>query len=122
MRRPTLGRKPQVSNAVVRTVVDYGGDPYNEPRLHSIQDEAASRLQGHGSGTYGIANGDPSASFNGYAAPVQTFARVSAPGRNPVVYRDQSQGTIETGLVDGPYADPARRIFAARLAARGSGV
>lgn len=108
-----------VANATVTPAVEYAGDPYAEPRLHALQDEIAMRLQGYGSGVYGVANGDPSASFNGYAAPIQTFGPVSTQA-NPIAYRDPAGATLETGLTDGAYSDPARRIFAQRLVRRGS--
>lgn len=114
------GAGKPAANAVHRTIVEFVPEPARQAQL--VADEAAMRLQGAGGHIYMGDRGDPAVSFTGDAGRnVQRF--VSAV---PVVAVRGARGTfhdaaptIETGAVgDNPYADPAARIFAARMTRR----
>lgn len=114
------GAGKAASNAVRRSIVEFVPEPAYQAQL--VADEAAMRLQGAGGHIYVGDRGDPVWTFAGDAGRnVQRF--VSAV---PVVATRGARGTyhdaaptIETGAVgDNPYADPAARIFAARMTRR----
>ncbi len=112
------GRRAAARNAVARTVVDYGGDPLGEAVVHAFGGMGLRGLRGEIGTVYAGADDDPSSTFQGQAPlAVQTFTGAAFLAHNGSRFREQN-ATIETGLTDGPYADPARRIFADRLRRR----
>lgn len=78
-------------------------------------------VQSHYTAPYRPADDDPNGmSFTGLARPVQAFMGADFLAANPVQYTNGAYPTIDTGLIEGPMGDPARRIFADRLRRRGS--
>lgn len=115
-------KRRAAANAVVRVDVDYGGDPLGEAWLRNLRGEAAIRLQGAGGTVYGGAESDPTATFGG-ALPAGPQAFVHAAGMTAGtghVYADPADNRMESGTGNDIYADPAARIFAARLTRRRS--
>jgi hypothetical protein len=74
------------------------------------------RVQGFRTHPYAPEKSDPSITWNGVAAAPQDFTGLQFSLGGGAPYRDGGSATIDTGLVEGPMGDPARRIFAARLA------
>lgn len=68
---------------------------------------------------YRPADDDPSTVFTGYHKPVQAFMGADFLAANHVQYSNGAYPMIDTGLIEGPMGDPARRIFADRLRRRG---
>lgn len=101
-----------------RTVstAEFGADP-RERVAGSLFREIWTRVQGFRTHPYAPADKDPSTTFNGYGNPPQQFEGFTAPG-GAIPYRPGGFPTLATGLVEGPMGDPARRIFAQRLARR----
>lgn len=69
---------------------------------------------------YRPADDDPNGVvFTGLHQPVQAFMGADFLAANSIQYNDGGFPTIDTGLIEGPMGDPARRIFADRLRRRG---
>jgi hypothetical protein len=98
-------------------VAEFGADPH-ERTARSLFGEIWARVQGLRTVPYGAADKDPSTTWNGYAAPPQEFTGLGSSLGGATPYRNGNFPTIDTGLVEGPLGDPARRIFAQRLARR----
>lgn len=97
----------------------FGEDPNGRRVARGLLAEIWTRVQGARTHPTLGENSDPSRSFNGYAQPPQSFkGMANAGGGRPM--RDGAYPQIDTGLVEGPMGDPARRIFAQRLARRNS--
>lgn len=103
-------------NARPRVVVDYGPDPA-ENWVRRLVGDTLARVQGW-MGTRALvgADGDPATSLGGYAQSPQDFLGAASRSTTNVTSRDGAYPTIATGIVEGPMGEPARRIFAARLA------
>lgn len=100
-------------------ISEFGADP-RERQARGLLHDLWTRLQGARTHPYGPEKSDPSTTFNGAIADgPQQFAGFAAPAGG-VPYRPGGAATIDTGLVEGPLGDPARRIFAQRLARRQS--
>ena len=112
-------RPSTAANAAPHVVVDYGLDVAGGAQRRALMGEAGSRLQGHGGGVYVGDTGDAGAgrTFYGRGPQLQRFEGAAALASNPVTYREGAP-MIDNGVAEGPYADPARRIFAQRLARR----
>lgn len=108
------GLNPAV-NAQPALVTDYGPNPRNPAR--GLLDDLVHRVQGFLVPAVVNPPGDPMTSFYGYGPQVQVFTGAAV--GNSVVYRNDGNADISSGVVEGPEGDPARRIFAARLARRG---
>jgi hypothetical protein len=108
------------ANEYTAPVAEFGPDP--RARLAAgLLTSIWTRLQGARTHPYGPMKGkDPSITFNGVAEPPQGFRGFSAPLGSGTPYRNGSSPQLDTGLVEGPLGDPARRIFAQRLARRNS--
>lgn len=99
-------------------IAEFGADPRDRLAGGMLRD-IWTRLQGFRTHPYGPAQGkDPSITFNGLAEPPQGFRGLHAPLGSGTPYGGQA--TLASGLVEGPLGDPARRIFAQRLARRNS--
>lgn len=108
------------ANQYTAPVAEFGADP-RERQGRGLLAEIWSRLQGFRTHPYGPMQGkDPSITFNGVAPAPQQFKGLTAPPGNGPAYRNGANPMIDTGLVEGPMGDPARRIFAQRLARRQS--
>lgn len=102
------------ANAYRAAITEYGADPRDRLAGNLLRD-IWTRLQGARTHPYGPMQGkDPSITWNGLAAAPQAFHGLQTPGGTPYT------GTpmLADGLVEGPLGDPARRIFAQRLARR----
>jgi hypothetical protein len=107
------------ANAVVVPVVDYGPDPADS-WVRALTRDIMTRLQGRaGQPIYAGADGDPESSLGGYALSPQSFLGAASRATTNVTGRDGAYPDIASGIVEGPMGDPARRIFAARLARGG---
>lgn len=104
------------ANEQYRQVVDFGGDPGGETRVRGLFADLWARVQGAFVAPVVGMHGDPSVSFTGYGPQVQHFDGMG--GGAPVLQRDGGAAGIDSGVVEGPYGDPARRIFADRLRRR----
>lgn len=99
-------------------VAEFGADP-RDRLAGGILRDIWTRLQGARTHPYGPAQGkDPSITFNGVAEAPQGFRGLQAPLGSGTPYTGTPM--LDTGLVEGPLGDPARRIFAQRLARRSS--
>lgn len=109
----------RVGNAVPHVVVDYAVDRPGYTQAQDVSAEIGRRLAGGGGAAWvGSGAGGEGGMFYGCGpGNLQAFAGAAALASNPITYRE-GLATIETGIADGPYADPARRIFAERLARR----
>lgn len=110
------------ANARTRAITDYEGDPTFRRRAGSLFTFLWRTAQSRHTAPYLPADDDPSRVFTGYHAPVQAFTGSAFLAPNPVQYSDGGYPTIDTGLIEGPMGDPARRIFAERLARRKGGL
>ena len=107
---------PAFANQYSAPVAEFGPDP-RERVAGGLFAEIWARVQGLRTHPYAPADKDPSTTFNGYAQAPQNF-QVQIPLGSGIPYRDGGSATIDSGLVEGPMGDPARRIFAQRLARR----
>lgn len=105
------------ANQYTAPVAEFGADPHDRTAW-SLFTEIWSRVQGLRTVPYGVADKDPSVTFNGYAAAPQEFTGLGTSLGGATPYRNGNYPTIDSGLVEGPLGDPARRIFAQRLARR----
>lgn len=104
------------TNEVGQVVVDYGPDPADS-WVRGLVGNTIARIQGMlGQKAYGNVDGDPMTSWTGPANSPQSFHGASSRAVVTVVGRDGAYPDIASGIVEGPMGDPARRIFAARLA------
>lgn len=102
------------ANQFTQPTAEFGEGP-DSAQGRGILRELWTRVQGARTHPYGPEKSDPSITWNGYAENPQTFAGLNQPLGGGVPFRDGGFATIDTGLVEGPMGDPARRIFAARL-------
>jgi len=119
LRRSPAGRV--IINARARAIVEFAGDPYGETRSRALAGEIASRLQGLGGAPYIGDRGDPNQSFYGTIAdsPQQFVTAAPVLGLRPsTVASVDASPQIDNAKTDDPYADPAARIFAARMRRR----
>lgn len=100
---------------IIVTQFDNSRPRGSQGQARGLVREIWTRVQGFRTHPYGPEKADPSITFNGVAAPAQDFRGWSAANAGGSAYRDGGSATIESGLVEGPMGDPARRIFAARL-------
>lgn len=104
------------ANAQARQIVDYGPDPA-EGWVRRLVADTSARIQGRlGQKAYVGADGDPETSLGGYANSPQNFVGAGSRATSLATMRDGGYPTIASGIVEGPMGEPARRIFAARLA------
>lgn len=107
-------------NASPRVIVEYEGDPA-ESWARGLFTSLLDRLQGRlGQAAVVGFDGDPMTTLGGYAKSPQSFIGAGTRATTNVVTRNGAYPTISSGVVEGPYGDPARRILAARLS-RGQG-
>ncbi|WP_367575280.1 hypothetical protein [Streptomyces griseoaurantiacus] len=104
-----------------RTVVtEYGGDP-RDGRFQGLFGRLWNTVQSRYTAPYRPADDDPNGMvFTGLHQPVQAFMGADFLAANHVTYSDGAYPTIDTGLIEGPMGDPARKIFADRLRRRGA--
>lgn len=102
------------ANQFTRPTAEFGEGP-DARQGRGLLADLWSRVQGARTHPYGAEKSDPSITWNGYAENPQDFAGLNAPLGGGVPFRNGGNATIDTGLVEGPLGDPARRIFAARL-------
>lgn len=99
-------------------VAEFGPDP-RERQARGLLFDSWTRLQGWFTTVYGPEKSDPSTTFNGtIVTPPQQFKGLQPKVGGGLPYRPGGSATIDSGLVEGPLGDPARRIFAQRLARR----
>lgn len=98
-------------------VAEFGADQHDRTAWTMFTD-IWSRVQGLRTVPYAPADKDPSTTWNGYAAPAQQFTGLNGSMGSALPYRNGNFPNIDSGLVEGPLGDPARRIFAQRLARR----
>lgn len=100
-------------------VTEYGDDPSNG-RFLSLMGRLWNSAQSAYTAPYRPADDDPNGMvFTGVHTAVQAFSGSDFLAANPVQYNNGGFPTIDTGLIEGPMGDPARRIFADRLRRRG---
>jgi len=104
------------ANEYTAPTAEFGPDPVGSVARQGrgLFAEIWSRVQGARTHPYGPERSDPSTTFNGVAQAPQQFEGFTSGGGTP--YRNGGAATLSSGLVEGPMGDPARRIFAARLA------
>ena len=114
-----LGAAARASNAAPQLIVDYARDSGGFAQVHAIRVEALGRLHGAGGHALVGEKGDVSSGrvFTGRGPELQHFRGAAALAANPVTYRE-TLPMIDNGSAEGDFADPARRIFAQRLARR----
>lgn len=107
------------ANAVQRVIVDYGREPA-ESWVRRLYGDVSARLRGVLVAPVLGADADPERTYGGRleGVSVQDFQGAANPASTNVAYRDGGHATIASGIVEGPYGDPARRIFADRLRRR----
>jgi hypothetical protein len=106
-------------NQRTRAITDFEGDPTFAGRAGSLFTTLWRTAQSCYTAPYRPADDDPNGGvFTGTTAAVQAFTGSAFLAANPVTYSDGGYPAIDTGLIEGPMGDPARRIFAARLARR----
>ncbi len=101
-------------------VAEFGADP-RDRFAAGLLTGIWTRLQGFRTHPYGPADKDPSTTFNGYTHSSQEFHGLQAQMGGGLPYRNGDTPKLDSGLVEGPLGDPARRIFAQRLARRSTG-
>lgn len=100
-------------------VTEYGDDP-RDGVFQSLIGRLWNTVQSQYTAPYRPADDDPNGmSFTGLHKPVQAFMGADFLAGNPVQYANGAFPTIDTGLIEGPMGDPARKIFADRLRRRG---
>jgi hypothetical protein len=108
-------------NARRITITTFDPDPTGQVAV-GLTANIWARVQAAWATRYGIANGSPAVSFTGYLTRTQPFlGNNAAGGGNANPYRNNGSPTIDTGLIEGPMGDPARRIFAERMARQAGG-
>jgi hypothetical protein len=108
------------ANEFKAPVAEFGSDP-RERAARGLLYDAWTRVQGFLTTAYGVEKSDPSITFNGtIVTPPQQFRGMQPKTGSGIPYRPGGSATIDSGLVEGPLGDPARRIFAQRLARRSS--
>lgn len=99
-------------------ITEYGPDPADR-FARSLIGRLWNTAQGKYTQHYRPADDDPNGMvFTGLHEPVQAFMGANFHAANHVTYANGAYPTIDTGLIEGPMGDPARRIFAERLARR----
>jgi len=116
--RTAFGSGHSAANSRRREIVEFTVDGPAYDRTLGLVDETVDRVQGAGQPAYIGAESDPSQAFYGYAPAQQSFTGAAAGARNPVLFRDPSQGTFETGRGDNALDDPVQRILAEKLRRR----
>jgi hypothetical protein len=106
------------ANQRLGRISEFGEDPNGRRTARGLLAEIWTRVQGERTHPWLGENSDPSLSFNGYAPAAQDFTGMANMGGGTAM-RDGAYPTIDTGLIEGPMGDPARRILAQRLARRG---
>ena len=111
------------ANSFTQTVTQFGTDPNSGGRqARGIVADIWRRVQGDRTHPYGPEKADPSITWNGaLIADSQQFRGAGFLLGNGLPYKDGGSADISSGLVEGPMGDPARRIFAERLARRQNG-
>jgi hypothetical protein len=100
-------------------VSEFGADPRDSIFLR-LAGRLWNTVQSQYTAPYRPADDDPNGmAFTGLAKPVQAFMGADFLAANAVQYNNGGFPTIDTGLIEGPMGDPARRIFADRLRRRG---
>jgi hypothetical protein len=100
-------------------ITEYGADP-RDGRFQSLMGRLWNTVQSRYTAPYLPADDDPNGRvFTGLHTPVQAFMGADFLPGNPVQYANGAFPTIDTGLIEGPMGDPARKIFADRLRRRG---
>lgn len=100
-------------------ITEYGADP-RDGVFQSLMGRLWNTVQSHYTAPYRPADDDPNGMvFTGLHTPVQAFMGADFLAGNPVQYANGAFPTIDTGLIEGPMGDPARKIFADRLRRRG---
>jgi hypothetical protein len=113
-----MSRRRAAANAHPIVVVDYGPDTFGSRFARLYGGLTLRGARGETGTVYGIEKGDPTACYTGASARAsQRFTGGAFLAANASVVREQN-GTIETGIADAPYGDPARRILAQRLLRR----
>jgi hypothetical protein len=102
------------ANGYIRPVVEFGEGP-DSRQGRGLLAELWSRVQGARTNPYGAERSDPSLTWNGYGGAPQMFAGLAHATGGGTPYRDGGSAMIDSGLVEGPMGDPARRILAQRL-------
>lgn len=110
------------ANQRPRAIVDYGADP-RDRYASSLFGMVWKTVQGAYTAHYRPADDNPNGGvFTGLHKPVQAFLGADFLAPNKVQYNNGAFPTIDTGLIEGPMGDPARRIFADRLRRSRGGV
>jgi hypothetical protein len=111
------------ANSFTQVVTLFGDDPTSGGRQgRGILADIWQRVQGARTHPYGPEKADPSTTWNGVLlGDSQQFRGADFLLGGGVAYKDGGAADISSGLVEGPMGDPARRIFAQRLARRAPG-
>jgi hypothetical protein len=102
------------ANQSVRPIAEFGEGP-DSRQGRGLLAELWTRVQGARTHPYAPEKSDPSITWNGVGGSPQNFQGLNAPLSGGTPYRNGGSAYIDSGLVEGPMGDPARRIFAQRL-------
>jgi len=98
-----------------RCIVDYGPDPA-ESWVRRLVADTVARVQGALVAPVVGADHSPETTYGGaYARSPQSFRGAASPATTNVTYRNGGAAEISSGIVEGPFGDPSRRMFAERL-------
>lgn len=106
-----------MSNAIRRTIVDYGVDPNNPSR--GLARDIALRLGAFLVPVYGGGDTDSAQQFHGVGPKLQDFTGSAGNVGSTVLYINGGNAEISDGA-GSVTTDPTRRIFADRLRRRRS--
>lgn len=107
------------ANQRTGVVCEFVDDP-RDAQFSNLFGRLWNTVQSKYTAPYRPADDDPNGGvFTGLHTPVQSFMGADFLAANPVQYNNGGYPTIDTGLIEGPMGDPARRIFADRLRRRG---
>jgi hypothetical protein len=101
-------------------ITEFGADP-RDSIFQLLMGRLWNTAQSKYTAPYRPADDDPNGMvFTGLHNPVQAFMGADFLAPNHIQYNNGGYPTIDTGLIEGPMGDPARKIFADRLRRRGS--
>jgi hypothetical protein len=107
------------ANQRAAVVSEFGADP-RDGQFQGLFGRLWNTVQSKYTAPYRPDDSNPNGGmFTGLAKPVQAFMGSDFLAANHVQYSNGAYPTIDTGLIEGPMGDPARRIFADRLRRRG---
>lgn len=105
------------ANQSTQTIADFGPDPNNRAIRFLMSRQWVDNQSGY-TQVYGPSELDPGRFWPGYLDSPQDFVSFNQSGGSTVPYRSGAYPQTDSAIVTGPMGDPARRVFAERLARR----